>query len=251
MPDDATKCANCGTPSAPPELHHVAKDLPPPAPAYTARAPRPGDRAALGALGRLAARVKGILLAPRGEWPVVAAEDTPAGRIYSGYVAPLAAVGALASVIGATYVGVSLPFEHAARLSLGAAVVGALAHFLLTFAIVFVVALLVDRLAPTFGAKRDARRALQVTAYSFTPAWVAAALAVVPALGAIAGVIGLYGLYLLYLGLPVLMHAPADKSLGYTVVVVICTIVLTIAVALTTGILIAMFASPETGTVRA
>jgi len=250
MPDGATKCANCGTPAsvAP---NHVAKDVPPPAPKYAAPPPRPGDRTSLGALSRLAARVKGILLAPRAEWPVVAAEDTSAGRIYLRYVAPLAAIGAIASVVGAAYVGVSLPFENVARLHVGAAVVGALAHFLLTFAVVFVVALIVDRLAPTFGGQRDPRRALQVTAYSFTPAWVAAALAVVPALGGIAGLVGLYGLYLLYLGLPVLMHAPADKSLGYTVVIVICTIVLTIAVALTTGILIAIFAPPETGTVQA
>ena len=100
------------------------------------------------------------------------------------------------------------------------------------------------------GGRRDARRALQVTAYSFTPTWVAATLVVVPALGAIAAFIGLYGLYLFYLGLPALMRAPADKSLGYTVVVVICTIVLTIAVALATGILITLLAPGETGTVQ-
>jgi hypothetical protein len=236
---------------ASPAPAHVVKDLPPPPPEYASPPPRPADRSGLGSLGRLAARVKGILFAPRAEWPLVAREDTSAARIYLAYVAPLAAIGALAAIVGAAYVGVALPFENVARLRPGAAVVGAFAHFLLTFATVFVVALIVDRLAPTFGGQRDARRALQVTAYSFTPAWVAAALAVVPALGAIAGFVGLYGLYLLYLGLPVLMHAPADKSLGYTVVVVICTIALTIAVALSTGILITLFAPSETGTVQA
>jgi hypothetical protein len=199
----------------------------------------------------LIARVKGILLAPRSEWRVIASEDPTPADIYLRYVAPLGAIGAIASIVGAALLGVSMPFEDNVRLSLPAAIVGTLVHFALTFAIVFVVANIVDRLAPTFGGTRASMRALQVTAYSFTPAWVAAVLAIVPALGAIAGFIGLYGLYLLYLGLPVLMHAPVDKSLGYTVVVVICTLVLTIAVALTTALLLGTFVPAQPGTVQA
>ena len=44
--------------------------------------------------------------------------------------------------------------------------------------------------------------------------------------GLVLAIIGaLYGLYLLYLGLPVLMKSPPDKSMGYTVVVVVAAIV--------------------------
>jgi hypothetical protein len=118
---------------------------------------------------------------------------------------------------------------------------GAILHFALTFVAVFVVALIVDALAPTFGGQKDSLRALKVTAYSFTPAWVAAILTILPALGVIAGLIGLYGLYLMYVGLPVLMRAPADKALGYTVVVVLCAIVLSIIVSVISNVALGGF----------
>jgi hypothetical protein len=73
-------------------------------------------------------------------------------------------------------------------------------------------------------------RALKVTAYSYTPAWVAGILHIIPALGVLAALAGLYGLYLLYLGLPVLMRCPKDKSVGYTVVLVICAIVISVVI---------------------
>jgi len=41
---------------------------------------------------------------------------------------------------------------------------------------------------------------------------------------------GLYGLYLLYLGLPRLMKCPQEKAAGYTVVVVVCAIVLSVVI---------------------
>ncbi|HVO87355.1 MAG TPA: Yip1 family protein, partial [Casimicrobiaceae bacterium] len=100
---------------------------------------------------------------------------------------------------------------------------------------VFIVAWLVNALAPTFGGQQDPLRALKVTAYSFTPAWLGAVFGIIPMLGIVGALIGLYSLYLLYLGLPVLMRSPADKSLGYTVVTIIAAIVVWIVIgALTT-----------------
>ena len=66
--------------------------------------------------------------------------------------------------------------------------------------------------------------------YSYTPAWVAGVLNILPLLGVLAVLAALYGLYLMYLGLPVLMKAPQDKALGYTVVVVIAAIVLQLCI---------------------
>ena len=250
MPEGAEECAKCAGSNAAAALSSVQeKDVPPPPPPYSPGSP--GSPVRRGTpLQRLLARVRGILFTPRAEWDVIARERVTTPDLYIGYVAPLAAVGAIASLIAATFVGVSVPFEDRSRLGLGPATVGAVAHFILTFAIVFGVAKIVDWLAPTFGGQRDRMRALQVTAYSFTPAWVAAALAIVPTLSAFATVIGLYALYLLYLGLPALMQAPVEKSLGYTVVVVICTFALMVIVAIATGLLLAAFAPLETGALQ-
>lgn len=221
MPDGATKCAKCGAPSTPAHGEagssagnespadegpggdrsgrtaasdaHAHKDVPPPSPSY--RAGRSGGSSSgrsLTSLGWLTARVKGILLAPRAEWQVIAQEMAKPSDVYLRYVAPLAAIGALAAILAAAFPGASPANEHTIRLNGPAAVAAAFVHFALTFAIVFIVAKIVDGLAPTFGGRKDPLRALQVTAFSFTPAWVAAVLAIVPALGGIAAVIGLY-----------------------------------------------------------
>lgn len=239
--EGATVCGNCGA-AAPPAGDTSAAHSPPAAGAPPAGAAY-GAGAAAGAVAppgvfanNLLQRVKAIVLTPRTEWPVIAAEATSAQDIYLRYVAPLVAIGVIASLIGGVLIGIPMPMLGTVRLGMGTALAGAVLHFVLTFVAIFVVAMIVDALAPTFGGQKDALRALKVTAYSFTPAWIAAVLTILPVLGPIAGLIGLYGLYLMYLGLPVLMRAPADKALGYTVVVVLCAIVLSIVVSAITGI---------------
>jgi hypothetical protein len=230
--EGARFCGNCGATIA------AASAPSGTGPAQQAAAPRvdapsPGAVPPSGAaLAGLIERAKRILLSPRSEWPVIAAEPKTARDIYLGYVAPLAAIGAIASFIGVTTFGVSVPLLGTMRTPIVPALFGAVLHYALTFVGVFVCALIVDVLAPTFGGQKDALRALKVTAYSFTAAWVAALVTVIPALGFIAVLGALYGLYLLYLGLPVLMRNPEDKSIGYTIVVVICAIVLMFIISL-------------------
>jgi hypothetical protein len=222
-------------------------DVPPPSPDYRASEGQGTPEPPRTPLARMIARVRGILLAPRREWPLIDAETTTPAEIYLHYVAPLAAVGAIASSLGAWLVGIpAVPYGDI-RLGPGAALAGAFLHLALQFATVFVVALIVNALAPTFGGRKDSRRALQVTAYSFTPAWVAALLTILPTLGALASLIGLYGLYLLYTGLPVLMQATRDRTLGYTVVIVICTVAITVAVATASGLLLGVLMPPDIG----
>jgi hypothetical protein len=171
------------------------------------------------------ARIKGILLSPSTEWPIIAAEPKTSGEIYMGYVLPLVAIGVIATFIGSTVIGVSVPFLGSVRTGIVAGVFAAILGFVFAFVGVWLIAWLVDILAPTFGGQRDSLRALKVTAYSYTPAWVAGIFHLIPMLGVLAIIAGLYGLYLLYLGLPVLMRCPKDKAVGYTVVTVLCAIV--------------------------
>jgi hypothetical protein len=170
-------------------------------------------------------RVKNIVVTPATEWPVIAEEPGSTGSLIAGYVAPLAAISAVAGFIGGSIVGRSGIFTGTYRIpfTLGLA----LAVYTVIGAIVgvLVIAFIINALAPTFGGEKNSARAMKVAAYSFTPAWVAGVLQIIPALGVLGILAGLYGLYLLYLGLPVLMKAPKDKAAGYTVVTVICAIV--------------------------
>jgi H+/Cl- antiporter ClcA len=78
-------------------------------------------------------------------------------------------------------------------------------------------------------------QAFKVAAYSNTAGWVAGLLMILPQLTVIAGLISLYGFYLLYLGLPVLMKAPKEKALAYTIVTVIAAIILFVVVGAVVG----------------
>jgi len=178
----------------------------------------------------LVERVKNICLTPNTEWPVIAGETATTAGLMTGYVAPLAAIGAVAGFIGGSLVGRSLLFIGSYRVPIVAGLGAAVFTFVMAIVGILVLSFIINALAPTFGGEKDSSQAMKVAVYSYTPAWVAGILQIVPTLGVLGVLAGLYGLYLLYLGLPRLMKCPQDKAIGYTVVVVVCAIVLSIVI---------------------
>jgi Yip1 domain len=183
-------------------------------------------------------RAKNICLTPNTEWSVIAAEATTPATLITEYVVPLAAIGAVAGFIGGSILGMGLG-AFGVRTSLVAGLTLAVFSFVMAIVGCFIVAFVVNALAPTFGGEKNSTQALKVVVYSYTPAFIAGVLRILPIFGGLlAFLAALYGLYLLYLGLPRLMKAPQDKSIGYTIVVVVCTIVLYAVVTVASGIMI-------------
>lgn len=181
----------------------------------------------------LVQRVKDILLKPAATWDVIDGERPTVGSLYTGYIMPLAAIPAIAQVIGMTVFGAGA-FGIVVKWSPVTAVVQGLLMYVLSLAMVYVLALIIDGLAPSFGGTKDQNQALKVAAYSYTAGWVAGVFSIFPALS-ILGLVGLYSLFLLYVGLPKLMKAPQDKALPYTGVVILVAIVLGIVVMMVLG----------------
>jgi hypothetical protein len=224
--DGAKFCSHCGTATqvaAQPAAQPIAETpRPAPEPAAPVTVAPAFDTAQATELARgVFARVKNILLSPATEWPVIAAEASSSGAIYLRYVAPLIAIGVIASFIGETMVGTSAGILGIVRVGFVSGFGAAIVKFTVGLLGVFAVSWLVDVLAPTFGGQRDSLRALKVTAYSCTAVWVAGVLLLVPNLAIVVFLAGLYGLYLMYLGLPILMRCPANKSIGYTIAIVL------------------------------
>lgn len=167
----------------------------------------------------LLARIKGLLLKPRQEWPVIAGERTSIGGLMLSYVAVIAAIPVLAQMIGMLVFGISV-LGVTYRPPIMTTLAGALGQYVLSLIAVGVIAVMIDVLAPKFGGRRNLTQAFKVAAYGSTAAWLAGAAALLPAISFLA-ILGAYSLYLLYLGLPVLMEAPKEKALAYTAVVVI------------------------------
>jgi hypothetical protein len=165
----------------------------------------------------LVERVKGIILSPKTEWPVIAGEPGDVGYLFSNYVAILAAIPAVCGFIGSVIVGAPI---------IGA-LLAAVIQYVLAFVAVYIVALIVNLLAPTFGSQKSFASALKVTVYSYTPSWLAGVFLLIPGLRFLT-ILGLYGLYLLWLGLPPVMKTPPEKAIWYTIVIVVCAIVVAI-----------------------
>ncbi|MEK6655121.1 MAG: Yip1 family protein, partial [Thermodesulfobacteriota bacterium] len=155
--------------------------------------------------------------------------STTTPDLYRNYIIPLAAIGPVASIIGMSIVGIGMPFGSAFRIPIVTAILSAGVHYVLSLVGVYVLALIIDFLAPTFSGEKNPGQALKLSAYSSTAAWIAAIFVIIPALG-ILGITGLYSLYLLYEGIPVLMKAPREKALVYTIAVAVAAIVIFVVI---------------------
>jgi hypothetical protein len=180
----------------------------------------------------LIARVQGILLTPAAEWDKIDGETATPQSLFTGYACILAAIPAVAQIIGGLFpicvLGVCV------HRSLIGVVVGAVLYYILSLVGVFVTGLIIDELAPSFGGTKNRVQALKVVVYGWTAAWLAGIFAILPMLS-ILSIVGLYSFYLIYLGLPKMMKSPQDKALGYTAVSIILAAVVYIVIGAIAG----------------
>jgi len=101
---------------------------------------------------------------------------------------------------------------------------GAIIQYVLALIGVYVIAFIIDALAPTFGGRKDFNSAFKVAAYAPTAAWVAGVFALLPILSVLTVPV-LYSLYLLYIGLPMLMRTPPERAIGYVIAVIVCAVI--------------------------
>ncbi|MBU6258439.1 MAG: YIP1 family protein [Burkholderiales bacterium] len=181
-------------------------------------------------------RVQDILLKPRETWPVIAQEGGDPASIYTGYLMILAAIPAVAGFIGMTLVGAGA-FGVRIRLPLGVGLAQMVVGYVMSLVSVFVLTLITDALAPTFGATRSPNDALKLVAYGSTAGYVGGIFSLLPSISVLGVVAALYSIYLFYLGLPVLMKCPPEKAVAYTAVVTVCGIVAMAVLSLATSLI--------------
>ncbi len=185
---------------------------------------------------KVISRARSTLLTPRTEWPIIAAEPETVGHLYSDYILIMAAIPALVRFVSVTLIGTHLPLGGTYRVGIVPGLTDALLIYVTALLGVYIVAMIVEALAPTFSAEKNRVQAFKTVAYTYTASWVASILGVIPGFGWIAALVGFaYGIYLLRLALPVTMKCPDSSAVGYT----IATIVVAIFVALLLSVLVA------------
>ena len=169
-------------------------------------------------------RIKAILLTPRTEWPVIAQEDTSVLDLYIKYVAILAAIPEVAHFIGQSLIG-------ADRAPIVSGLMRAVIAYLVTWVMVYLIAAVINVLAPRFGGTRNFSSALKLSVYSHTPLWLAGVFLLIPGLNFLL-ILGVYGLYLLWVGLPVLMRVPDERAFPYAIFATACALIPAVVLAI-------------------
>ncbi len=171
-------------------------------------------------------RAISILKNPQAELSKVKAEGINKNDIIKQYIAILALIPAIAYIIGMGIVGVSAGFGGSFRYPIGTAVAGGILMYILSIIDVYVIGIVINALAPNFASKQDENQAMKLAAYSATAGLVGGVFYIIPVLSIIGLLFALYGLYILYLGIPVLMETPKEQIMGYTIVIIVVTLVI-------------------------
>jgi hypothetical protein len=187
-------------------------------------------------------RARRLLVEPRLEWSRIDGEPATIESLFKKWVVVLAAIPPVAGALGILLFG-ERAYGIVTRPSIAEALVAAVTQYLLSVGGVFVLSLVIDSLAPSFGGSKSSIQSTKVAAYSMTAAWVAGITALIPQvawLGVLAG--AGYSIYLLSLGLPLLMKVAADKAAAYTVAVAVAGIVLWLVILAVAATIVSSFA---------
>jgi hypothetical protein len=181
-------------------------------------------------------RIKNILFSPAQEWERIDGEEATVKSLYLRYACILAAIGPVAGLIGGQLFGRQgfVVTEHPPLIR---SIVSALVGYGLNLAGVYVLAVAIDVMAPSFGGTRSRIQALKVSVYAWTASWIFAVFQLVPPVSALS-IIGVYSLYLMYLGIPRLMKAPEDKAVVYSVMTIVVALAIWVVVAVVAGVLV-------------
>lgn len=159
---------------------------------------------------RLLSRIKGLILRPQTEWAQISQEDTSVFDLYRDYIAILALLPPFASFFGSWLFGFSYGSQGLMHPTFAGGLYRAFVQYLLSLPAFFLVAFVISAIAPHFEGKTDDGRALMLTAYSFTPVWLASLFGLIPGLRWL-DVLGFYGIYVFSVGLPTMMRVPKEN----------------------------------------
>lgn len=165
-----------------------------------------------------------ILYRPRHEWDVIAAEAASIKSLYLGYILPLALLPPIALKIRLMEEFENSPGVEAVFFEF--TWTGMVANYMWGLAEIYVFARLLNSTSLLSWGKCVHARALEVLAFSATPAWIGAVFLTIPIISLDANAVVrmfviLYSGWLHYLGFRTLMHMEVGKACAGVAVVAI------------------------------
>lgn len=244
---EAKFCAACGSPIA-------AAATPPAQPAYQpppsyqpqepvyeqARQASNAFKETISGNTNIVQRVINIVTKPKEEWPVIAQEEPNTMKLIGGYALILALIPAVSAFIKYGIIGFS--FMGYTSRSISSGIQTGLIQLLSAVIGVYLLAWVIDLLAPSFDSQKNFGRSLQLAVYASTPQWVAGILLLIStSMSMLIMLFGLYAIYLLAVGMPIMKGTPKDKVVGYVALTIVAMIVISLVLALILGAILGLF----------
>ncbi len=170
-------------------------------------------------------RVKNIMLKPHAEWDVIKNENHSVKQLFLNYAVILAAIPSVAVFIGFSSVGVSTGYGNL-TLPLSNSLVYAIFNYVFSLAGVYVVAFIMDALAPNFGSTKNMEDSVKVVVFSYTASWLGGIFLLIPSLSNLSAIAGIYSIVLLYMGMRKIKEIPQEKIIPYFLLTLVSVIII-------------------------
>ncbi len=159
--------------------------------------------------------VWGLFAHPKEEWKDIHDQQCSVTRCYCSHVLFLAAIPAVAGLIGTSQVGWSVAGDTPVKLEFYSALQISIAFYFSMLVTVFAIGKMIHWMGQTYGAAQPLPQCIALAAYAATPLFLVGLMLFypIPWLDFLVGIVALsYTVYLLYLGLPVMMEVDVDKG---------------------------------------
>jgi len=171
-------------------------------------------------LNKVIQRARALLVTPRTEWPVIAMEPATVQGLYRDYLMILAAIPPFCQFVKLSILGYAWHGFRVYRLGMGTGLTAAMVEYVTSLAAIYLLAIIVEALAPNFGGESNRLQALKVTGYAYTASWIAGVGVILPGISVLIVLAGaIYSVYLFYLGLPSTMKVLPERAAGFTAIV--------------------------------
>src|SRR5712675_1996039 len=106
-------------------------------------------------LNKIVQRARALLVSPRTEWPLIAAEPATVQDLYREYIMIVAAIPPLCQFVKTSLLGYAWHGFRIYRLGIGVGLTAAIGEYVVSLVGVYVLAVIIEALAPNFAGQAD------------------------------------------------------------------------------------------------
>jgi len=173
-------------------------------------------------LERILGRLLAVMKNPRGVWSSIKNDGDSIFDVYRKYLVFLVAVPVVCFFIGMAIVGETDPYQaEKSRIPFFGGLAYAVVHYLLLLANIYILAFLLDFLAPKFGGTTNRLDSFKLVAFSMSPIFIGGLLNLIPDMSMLGVLFGLYGLYIFYLGCDTMIPVPEEQKNKFLIAAIV------------------------------